>query len=157
MQQAQLGQYFYQTCSARAFEIMVRRLRRFQSLCERRGQRSVCGCHDGGRGNGNFGNNYCTRRVSFLQQGESNRTTPVPGIEKNNIDAECYYCHMTSNLSNNCPEVPFERRCNCGVCDRVSGGRTGTVMCHICVGLAQHDDGIIPSTWLLLINVTPLV
>ena len=23
-------------------------------------------------------------------------------------------------------------------------------MCHICVLLEQHDDGIIPSTWLLL-------
>ena len=54
------------------------------------------------------------------------------------------------SFSNNCPEVPVERRCNQGSGDRGSGGRTGTGMCHIRVGLAQHDDGIIPYNWLFL-------
>ena len=37
-----------------------------------------------------------------------------------------------------------------GASDRGSGGRTGTVMCHNGVGLAQHDDVIISSTCLSL-------
>ena len=57
---------------------------------------------------------------------------------------------MTGHLSNNLPKVLVDQRRNCGSGDRGSGGRTVTGMCHICVGLAQHDDGIIPSNWLLL-------
>ena len=57
---------------------------------------------------------------------------------------------MPSNLSNNRPKVTVEQLCNRGSGGRGSGGRTVTGMCHICVGLAQHDDGIIPSNWLLL-------
>ena len=57
---------------------------------------------------------------------------------------------MPGHLYNKCPEVPVEQRCNRGAGGRGSGGRTGTVMCHIRVGLAQHDDGIIPYTWLLI-------
>ena len=57
---------------------------------------------------------------------------------------------MPGHLSKNCPEVPVNQCHNRGVGDRGSGGRTGKGMCQIRVGLAQHDDGIIPSTWLLL-------
>ena len=83
--------------------------------------------------------------MRFLQQGESNRN-PVPGIYGTTIDTECYYCHVPVHLSNNFPEVPFEQRRNHVAGDRRSGGRTGTGMCQICVGLAQHYDGIITST-----------
>ena len=53
-------------------------------------------------------------------------------------------------MSKNFPEVPVEINCNRGACGRGFVGRTGTGMCQICVGLAQHDNGIIYSTWLLL-------
>ena len=85
-----------------------------------------------------------------LQQVESNRTTPVTGIDRTTVDTECYYFHVTDHLSNNCPEVTVERCRNRGAGDRGSGGRTGTGMCQIRVGLAQHDYGIVPYTWLLL-------
>ena len=76
--------------------------------------------------------------------------TSVPVIGIITIDEECYYFHMTGNLSNNFPEVTVDRRRNRVSGDRGSGGRTGTGMCQICVGLAQNDDGIIPSNWLLI-------
>ena len=87
--------------------------------------------------------------MRFLEQGESN-STPVPGIYGTTIYAECYYCHVPGHLSNNCTKLPVEQCCNRGAGGRGSGGRTGIEMCHIRVGLAQHYDGIIPSTWLLL-------
>ena len=74
----------------------------------------------------------------------------VPGIDGTAIDAECYYCHMPSHFSNNLHGVPIDGRRNCGAGNRGSAGRTGIVMCQICVGLAQHDDVIITSTWLWL-------
>ena len=85
-----------------------------------------------------------------MQQGEINRTTPVPGIDGSTIDEELYYCHVPGNLSNNSPKVPVDRGCNCEADDRGCGVRPGTGMCHIYVILAQHDYGIIPSTWLLI-------
>ena len=85
----------------------------------------------------------------LLQQVESNRT-PITSIDRTTIDPECYYCHVLVHLSNNCPKLPVGRRSNRGEVGRGSVGRTGTVMCQICVGLAQHDDGIIPSTWFFL-------
>ena len=60
------------------------------------------------------------------------------------------YCHVPGNLSNKCPEVPVERSFNRRAGDIGSVGRTDTGMCQIRVGLEHHDDGIIPSTWLLL-------
>ena len=140
---------FYPTSLAGAFELMVRRSGRYQELGKRQGQRSGHGSHNGGLGNGDSGNNSCNRIVSFLQQGESN-TTPVPSIDRTTIDAEFYYCHVPGHLSNNCPEVSVERCCNRGSGDRGFVGRTCIVMFQICVGLAQYDDGVIHSTWLLL-------
>ena len=80
---------------------MIWRSGRYQALGQRKGQRSGCGGHNGGRGNGDRDNNYRNHRVSFLQQGESNSTTPVPSIDGVTIDAECYYCHVPNNFSNN--------------------------------------------------------
>ena len=87
--------------------------------------------------------------MRFLQQRGGNRTH-VSGIDGITINAECYYCHVPGHLSNNCPKIPVERRFNCGAGGKGSGGKTGTGMCQICVGLAQNDDGIIPSNWLLI-------
>ena len=131
------------------FELMVWRSGWYQALGQKQGQIIVCGGHNGGHGNADRGNNSCNCRVSFLYQGESDRT-PVPGIDGNNIDAECYYFHVPGDFSNNCSEVPFAGLCNPGAGGRSSGGRTVTGMCQIRVGLAHHDDGITPSTWLLL-------
>ena len=66
---------------------MVRHSGRYQALEQRQGQRSGCGGHNGGRGNGYRGNNSSNRRVRLLQQGDSNRTTPVPGVDGTDIDA----------------------------------------------------------------------
>ena len=60
------------------------------------------------------------------------------------------FFHVPGHLSNKCPEVPAEKPCNRGSYGRGSGGRTDTVMFHICVVLAQHYDEIIPSNWLFL-------
>ena len=88
MHQAHLGQYLYLTSLAGAFGIMVLRSGRYQALGQRQGQRSGRGGHNGGHGNGYCGNNSRNCRVSFLKQGEINRTTPVPGIDVSTIDAE---------------------------------------------------------------------
>ena len=148
VQQAHLGQDLYSTSSAGDFEPMVWRSGRYKALGQRQGQRSGCGGHNGGRGSGDCGDNSLNRIVSYLQKGDSNMNL-VPSIDVTNIDAECYYCRVTGHLSNNCPELPVERRPNRGSGERGSGGRTGTGMFHIRVGLEQHDDGIIPYTWLL--------
>ena len=87
--------------------------------------------------------------MRFLQQREINRN-PVPIIYGTNIDAECYYCNVPGHLSNNCTGVPVEVSINRGAGGRGSGGKTGTGTCHIRFVLAQHDDYIIPYTWLLL-------
>ena len=84
MHQAHLGQYLYPTSSAGSFELIVWRSRRYRALVHIQGQRSGCGGHNGGRGNGDRGNNSCNHRVSSLQKGESNGT-PVPGIDGTNI------------------------------------------------------------------------
>ena len=114
MQQAHLGQDLYPTSSAGSFEPMVQRSGKYQALGHRQGQRSGSDGHNGGRGNGDRGNNYLNRRVRFLQQGQSNRTTLVSGIDGTTIDVECYYCHVPVHLSNNCPKVSVERRRNRG-------------------------------------------
>ena len=87
--------------------------------------------------------------MSFLQQGEINRTS-FPGVDGTTIDEEWYYCHMPVHLSNNFHEVPVEQHRNRGAGERGSVGRTGTAMCQIHAGFAHNDYGIIPSTWLLL-------
>ena len=69
MQQAHLGQDLYPTSSASDFELMVRRSRQCQSLGQIQVQRSGCGVHNGGRGNGDHGNNSCNFIVRFLHQG----------------------------------------------------------------------------------------
>ena len=156
MQEAHLVQDLYPKSLAGAFELMVCRFGWYQSLGQRQGQRSGHGSHNGGLGNGDSGNNSCNCRVSFLQQGEIN-TTPVPGIDRTNIGAEFYYCHVTGCLSNNFPKVPFERHRNCGSDDRGSVELTGTRMCHICVGLFI----VMMASYLLigccLIHVLPLM
>ena len=126
MQQAHLGQDLYPKSLAGVFELMVRRSGRYQALGQRKGQRSGCGGHNGGRGNGDSGNNFRNRRVIFLQKGEINRTTPVPGIDGTTIDAECYYCQVPGHFSNNFPKVPVEQSRNHGAGERGSGGRTVT-------------------------------
>ena len=69
MHQAHLGQDLYPTSLAGAFELMVRLSMWYKSLGKRQGQRSGRGGHNGGRGNGDCGNNPRNRRVIFLQQG----------------------------------------------------------------------------------------
>ena len=101
MNQAHLGQDLYPKNLAGDFELIVRRSGSYQELVQRQGQRNGCDGHNGGRGNGDSNNNYRNHRVSFLQQGESNSTTPVPSIDGVTIDAECYYCHVPNNFSNN--------------------------------------------------------
>ena len=101
MQQANLVQDFYPTSSDGNFELMFWRSGRYQALGQRQVQRSGRGVHNSGCGNCDCGNNSCNRRVDFFHQVQSNRT-PVPGIYITNIDAECYYCHFTGRLSNNC-------------------------------------------------------
>ena len=128
---------------------MVWRSGRYQALGQIQGQRSGRDSHNGGRGNLDCGNNSRNRRVRLLQKGEINRT-PVPGIDVTTTYAECYYFHVTGNLSNNFPGVPVEKCRNRGSGDRGYVGRTCTGMRHICVELSQHDDGIILSTWLFL-------
>ena len=66
MQQAHLGQNLYPKSLAGAFELMVWRSGRYQSLGQRQVHRSGCGGHNGGRGNGDCGNNTRNRIVSFL-------------------------------------------------------------------------------------------
>ena len=132
---------------------MVRRYRQYQELGKRQGQISGCGGHSGGHGNGDCGNNYHNLRVILLQQVESNRTTPVTGIDRTTVDTECYYFHVTDHLSNNCPEVTVERCRNRGAGDRGSGGRTGTGMCQICVGLAHNYDGFILGGCTILLYI----
>ena len=88
MHQAHLGQYLYLTSLAGAFGIMVLRSGRYQALGQRQGQRSGCGGHNGGRVNVDRGNNSFNIIVRFLKQVDSNRTTPVPGIDVNTIDAD---------------------------------------------------------------------
>ena len=83
-----MGQDLYPTISAGDFEIMVWSSGRYESLGQRQVQRSGRGGHNGGCGNGDRFNNSCDCRVVFLQQVESNRTTPVPGIDRTTIDAE---------------------------------------------------------------------
>ena len=132
---------------------MVRRSRQYQALGQRHRKKSGCGGHNGGHGNVDRGNNSLNHRVSLLQQGESNTTNPVPGIDSNTIDAECYYFHVTVNLSKNCPKVTLEQRRNCGAGDKGSGGRTGTGMCQICVGLAHNYDGVILGGCTILLYI----
>ena len=69
MQKAHLGQDLYPTISDGSFELMVKHSRQYQALGHRQGQRSGSDGHNGGRGNGDRGNNYLNCRVSFLQQG----------------------------------------------------------------------------------------
>ena len=149
MQEAHLVQDLYPKSLAGAFELMFCRSGWYQSLGQRQGQRSGHGSHNGELGNGDRSYNYHNCRVIFLQQGEINMT-PVPSIDGSTIDAVCYYCYVPGHLSNSFPGVSVERRRNRGSGDRGSGGRTCTGMCHIFVGLSQHDYGIIPSTCLLL-------
>ena len=87
MNQAHLGQDLYPKNLAGDFELIVRRSGSYQELVQRQGQISGSGGHNGGHGNVDCGNNFCNRRASFLQQGESNRT-PVTGIDGTTIDAE---------------------------------------------------------------------
>ena len=87
MQQAHSGQDLYPTSSDGAFELMFWRSGQYQALGQKQGHKSGHGGHNVGHGNGDCGNNSRNRIVSFLQQGESNRNNPVPGIDGTTIDA----------------------------------------------------------------------
>ena len=149
MHQAHLGQDLYLTSSAGDFELVVWNSGRYTELGQRQVHRSGRGGHNGGRVNGERGDNSHNRIVILLQQGDIN-SNHVPDIDRTTIYAELYSCRMPGHLSNNCPEVPAERHRNHRSGDRGSVGIIGTGMCHIIVVLSQHDDGIIPSTWLLI-------
>ena len=88
MQQENLGQDLYPASSAVDLELMVWRSGQYPELVQRQGQRNGCDGHNGGRGNGDCGNNYRNYRVIFLQHGESNMTTPFPVTYGTTIDAE---------------------------------------------------------------------
>ena len=86
---------------------MVWRSGRYQELGQIKLERSGRSGHHCGSDDGDRGKNYRNHRVILLQQGEVNLTS-VPVIGIITIDEECYYFHMTGNLSNNFPEVPVE-------------------------------------------------
>ena len=94
----------------------------------------------------------------FLQQQDNSNGFPpedqlVPGKYGSNFSLEFYYCHEWGHISNDFPQITY---------DRVRGGNgrrgggaytdgiSGTGLLHICVGLAQNTDEMITISWILM-------
>ena len=150
-----VGRDKYLTTSGGAYELIFCRSGRYQSIGN-----DVNGW---GRGNSNGRGNQQNQRqnIMFLQQDinkvNSNGFPPedqiVPGKDGSTWCLELYYFYEWGHISNNCPQIPYDR-----VRDRGGGSgggaHTGRIsysrLLHFRVFFAQHADGIIPRSWIVL-------
>jgi hypothetical protein len=139
----------YLTTPSSAYELLVWRSGRFQSISKSSDKSHVC----------QDGNQRHHTSIGFLH---TDFCAPVNelvlGCDGTTIDLKCYYCHARRHTSNNCPKLPAKRIHNPRNGGRGSGGGRGANMIQFHVGFQQSADAaLIPDSWVSLIHVPHLV
>jgi hypothetical protein len=137
-----VGRDEYPTTPSSAYELLVQRSGRFQSIT-RAGDRSRVRTD---------GNHRHHSSVGFLQTDICQPATDlVPGRDGTTIDLECYYCHAHGHTSNNCPKLNPNRIRAPRNSGRGSGGSRGANMMQLIFGFQQSaETALIPKSWVLL-------